>query len=102
MHVPSLANVPAELLGTVYVFQNGVEGKGPFGFQSDVFSNPPGTEGYTPLRSLHLVNWKDPAQARLLKSAAEVEAAEAAGEITVEVPGVVVNMPFVVWDGGKR
>lgn len=102
MHVPSLANVPAESLGVVYVFENGVEGKGPFGFQSDVFSNPPGTAGYTPLRSLHLVTWKDPAKARLLKSVAEVEAAEAAGEITVAVPGVVVNMPFVVWDGGKR
>ncbi len=102
LHVPSLANVPAESLGRVYVFQNGLPGKGPFGFQEDVFDNPPGSPGYTPLRSIHLVNWKDPAQARLLKSVAEVEAAESAGEITVEVPGVVVNMPFIVWDGGKR
>lgn len=100
--VPSLAIIPAESLGRVYVFQNGVEGKGPFGFQPDVFDNPPGSEGYTPLRSIHLVNWKDPAKARLLKSAAEVVEAESAGEITIEVPGVVVNMPFVVWDGGKR
>jgi hypothetical protein len=102
LYVPSLANVPAESLGTVYVFQNGVEGKGPFGFQSDVFANPPGTDGYTPLRSLHLVNWVDSSKARLLKSAAEVEAALAAGEITVDVPGIVVNMPFVVWTDGKR
>jgi hypothetical protein len=86
----------------VYVFQNGVEGKGPFGFQSDVFDNPPGAEGYTPLRSLHLVNWVDISRARLLKSVAEVESALAAGEITVDVPGIVVNMPFVVWADGKR
>ncbi len=102
LHVPSLANVPAESLGRVYVFQNGLQGKGPFGFQEDVFDNPPGSPGYTPLRSIHLVNWRDPSQARLLKSVADVEAAESAGEITIEVPGVVVNMPFVVWDGGKR
>jgi len=102
LYVRSLANIPKEALGRVYVFQNGLSGKGPFGFQEDVFDNPPGSPGYTPLRSIHLVNWKDPSQARLLKSVAEVEAAESAGEITVEVPGVVVNMPFVVWDGGKR
>jgi hypothetical protein len=37
-----------------------------------------------------------------LKSVAEIQAAEAAGEVTIAQPGVVVNMPFVVWDGGKR
>jgi hypothetical protein len=26
----------------------------------------------------------------------------AADEIAIEQPGVVINMPFVVWDGGKR
>ena len=102
MHVPSLAKVPAEALAPVYVFTNGVQGKGPFGFQSDVFPNPPGTAGYTPLRSINAVTWADPAKARELKSAAEVQAAKDAGEITIEQPGVVVNMPFVVWDGGKR
>ena len=79
-----------------------VAGKGPFGFQSDVFDNPPGTEGYSPLRSIHAVTWADPAKARELKSAAEVKAATDAGEVSIEQPGVVVNMPFVVWDGGKR
>ena len=37
-----------------------------------------------------------------LKSAADVLAAQTAGELTIEQPGVVINMPFVVWDGGKR
>jgi hypothetical protein len=100
--VPSLANVPDESLANVYVFTNGVEGKGPFGFQPDVFDNPPGTDGYTPLRRLNLITWKDAAKARELKSASEVLDAESSGEITIEQPGVVINMPFVVWDGGKR
>ncbi len=100
--VPSLANVPDESLANVYVFTNGVEGSGPFGFQPDVFDNPAGTDGYTPLRRLNVITWADPSSAREHKSAAEVLDAEKAGELTIEQPGVVINMPFVVWDGGKR
>lgn len=102
IYVPSLANVPAESLADVYVFDNGIEGMGPFGFQADVFDNPPGAQGYTPLRRVNVVTWVNPAAARLLTSVAEIRAAEAAGELTIAQPGVVVNMPFVVWDGGKR
>jgi hypothetical protein len=100
--VPSLANVPDESLANVYVFTNGIAGSGPFGFQSDVFDNPPGTDGYTPLRRLNAIAWADETKARELKSATEVLDAEKAAEITIEQPGVVINMPFVVWDGGKR
>ena len=102
MLVPSLANVPDESLANVYVFTNGVTGSGPFGFQPDVFDNPPGTDGYTPLRRLNVIAWKDETKADELKSASEVLDAEKIGELTIEQPGVVINMPFVVWDGGKR
>jgi hypothetical protein len=100
--VPSLASVPDELLANVYVFTNGIEGKGPFGFQSDVFDNPPGTAGYTPLRRLNVITWVDGVSARELTSVSEVLEAEANDQLTIEQPGVVINMPFVVWDGGKR
>jgi hypothetical protein len=100
--VPSLANVSAESLANVYVFTNGLVGSGPFGFQPDVFDNPPGTDGYSPLRRLNVIAWVDETKARELKSAAEVLTAQEAGELTIEQPGVVINMPFVVWDGGKR
>ncbi len=102
LYVPSLANVPDELLANVYVFTNGVEGSGPFGFQADVFDNPPGTDGYTPLRRLNVITWAEGTTAREITSVADVLAAEVAGELTIEQPGVVINMPFVVWDGGKR
>lgn len=100
--VPSLANVPDSALANVYVFENGLAGKGPLGFQPDVFDNPPGANAYTPLRRLNVVTWVAPAQARELKSAADVLAAQDAGELTIQQPGVVINMPFVVWQGGKR
>ena len=100
--VPALAQAPPSLLASVYVFKNGVRGGGPFKYQPDVFDNPPGTEGYRPLRALALVTWKNEQAARVLKSAREVKAAEQAGDVVIERPGVVVNMPLVTWPGGGR
>ena len=100
--VEALAEVPESALADVYVFANGLEGDGPLGFQADVFDNPPGSPGYSPLRRLNVVTWADPALARLLTSATEVMGALAADQVSLTQPGVVINMPFVVWDGGKR
>ena len=100
--VPALANAPQEMLAKVYVFTNGIMGMGPLGFQPDVFDNPPGTTGYSPLRTIILVSWTDESKARELKSVAEVTDAESKGEITLDQPGVVVNMPFITWPGGQR
>jgi len=102
LYVPALAKTPDEALANVYVFDNGLEGMGPFGFQADVFDNPPGTAGYSPLRRVNVVTWVDPAKARMFTSVAEIMSAVDAGEVTIAQPGVVVNMPFVVWDGGQR
>lgn len=100
--VPELARTPKELLANVYVFKNGVKGGGPFKFQPDIFDNPPGTKGYSPLRTINLVTWKNEAAAREFRSAAEVKKAIEGGELTVEQPGVVVNMPLLTWPGGNR
>ena len=102
LHVAALADTPSKALADVYVFDNGLEGMGPFGFQSDVFDNPPGTDGYSPLRRVNVVTWVAPEKARILTAVSEIIAAQAADEITIAQPGVVVNMPFVVWDGGQR
>lgn len=100
--VPSLAQVPPAALANVYVFKNGIKGDGPFGFQPDVFENGPHRSGYSPLRALHLVTWTDASTVRLLRSAEDVKAAEAAGRIVIERPGAVVNMPLLTWPGGQR
>ena len=100
--VPSLAEIPDDLLAPVYVFQNGVAGKGPLGFQPDVFPFAPGSDGYTPLRMITFVSWNDPAQAQILKSAQDVLQAETDGKLTLEKSDVVVNMPFMTWKDGKR
>lgn len=100
--VPSLAKVPEEMLAPVYVFANGIEGDGPLGFQPDVLDQLPGSAAYSPLRAVHQVRWTDEGAARELRSAADVREAQARGEIAVELPGIVVNMPLLTWPGGRR
>lgn len=102
VHVPELAAAPPEQLAQLYVFVNGIEGNGPFGFQKDIFDSVPGDPAYRPLRKLNRVEWQEGATPRILNDVAEVEAALAAGEVTVTQPGIVVNMPVLLWPGGSR
>lgn len=100
--VPELADAPDDLLANVYVFTNGLEGMGPFGFQPDIFDSVPGDAAYRPLRRVNLVEWADGVTPRELKSMDELAAAETAGEVSITQPGIVVNMPILVWPGGSR
>lgn len=105
--VRRLADVPSSALADVYVFTNGVTPddemeRGPFGFQADVFDSVPGDAGYSPLRAVNLVTWRNEDDARVLPSLEDIEAAEVARELTIDQPGVVVNMPIIDWPGGER
>lgn len=99
---PSLADVPDAATAAVYVFANGIDGPGPLGHQLDVFPSVPGDFAHRSLREVVLVTWTDGSDARELTSADEVQAAEAAGAVSFERPGVVVNAPVLVWPGGQR
>jgi hypothetical protein len=100
--VPELAGAPDSMLAEMYAFTNGLEGHGPFGFQPDIFDSVPGDENYRPLRDVNLVEWNEGADARELRTVAELKAAEEKGEVTIMRPGIVVNMPVLVWKGGSR
>jgi len=100
--VPSLAQVPEAMLAHVYVFANGIKNGGPLKFQRDVFDDPPGTPGYSPLRRIMLVTWNGGARPRILRAIGEVKAAEARGELTIKDSGAVVNIPLLSWPGGHR
>ena len=103
--VPALAKAPPDLLARVYVFTNGKTGDGPtgpLGGQADIFEHPPGDAGYRPLRSVTLVTWRDVTAARVLKSTAELQRVIDSGALSIKEAGVVVNMPFLTWPGGKR
>ena len=100
--VPALAKAPEAMLATVYVFKNGLKGMGPLGFQPDIFDRLPGSEGYRPLRRLHLVTWKANASPRELTSVEALMEAKSRGELTLERTDVVVNMPMLLWPLGRR
>jgi len=95
-------------LAKFYVFTNGIDhagkkpwGGGPFGFQIDIFDSIPGDEGYTALKASSLVTWNEHARPRILTSVDALKQAEAAGELSIEVAGAIVNTPVVRWPGGQ-
>ena len=102
LFVPSLAKTPEEALAKVFVFENGVNGKGPLGFQADVFNAPPPSEQYSPLRRLSTVKWQEGQSARELKSISDILSAAENKELTIQETEIVINMPFMAWKGGKR
>lgn len=102
VHLPKLAEIPDSLLADIYVFENGIEGHGPFGFQPDVFGSVPDDEEYSPLRRIYLVRWKENAEPRELLTVEAIKQAENKVLLTVEKSDIVVNMPVLVWPGGKR
>ncbi|WP_316506257.1 DUF7482 domain-containing protein [Nitrosopumilus sp.] len=100
-YTPALGSAPAESLAQIYAFTNGVEGSGVFGFQPQVADSQPGEEKYSPLWNVNAVTWNDGAEPRELKSETAILEARDNGELTIEEAGVIVNCPFVKWDGGQ-
>lgn len=101
-HLPQLAKTPEALRAPIYVFENGIEGTGPFGHQPDILGAVPGIDGYSPLHEIHLVRWKESAEPRELRTVAAIKEVQANGELTIKATGTVVNAPVLAWPGGRR
>jgi hypothetical protein len=101
VYTPALANTPASALASIYAFSNGIEGEGPLGFQPNVADSQPGDPSYSPLWRINVVEWQDGTVPRELRSEEEVLAAQQAGEVEITVTNMVVNCPFVQWEGGS-
>jgi hypothetical protein len=96
-HVPRLADAlhaapGTSLLERVYKF--------PRDEQVSIFQSAPAPVGagnrdrnYSPLWRVVLVHWRSGARVRELRSEAQLQQAEDAGELTLEVTGIVVNCP---------
>lgn len=96
-HVPRLADAlgagQASLTERVYKFADGA--------QISVFASGPAAVGsarpdpnYSPLWRLVLVRWKAGASSHELRSEEALLAAESAGEVELDVTGIVVNCPI--------
>jgi hypothetical protein len=94
---PDLALTPDSARQQGYDFVNGIKTSGsPMGFQLGIASALPGEKGYSPLNQVNFVKWNANTSPRLLKSAAEILAAERNGELIVAKTNIVINSPAVV------
>jgi hypothetical protein len=99
---PLLARTPEEARGQAYVFENGIEGEGPLGFQLPIINARPGQEGYSPLLQINLVRWNEATgQPTELRSEQDVIAASNEGQLSINKTDVIVNHPAVQWEGGS-
>jgi len=97
---PILSQTPEAARGQVYVFTNGISGKGSNGFQLPVLNAKPGDETYSPLMQVNMVTWNDQSAAKELKSVQEIMDAEKNGTIAINKTGIIANHPAVQWEGG--
>ena len=100
-YAPSLANTPPSASSNIYAFKNGIKGSGPLGFQPNVADSQPGVSRYSPLWRINLVQWKNGTTPIELKSEQEILKAVQDGKVTIEPTQMVVNCPFVQWEGGS-
>jgi hypothetical protein len=82
-------------LAPIWAVTNGPSG------QHNIVDTVPGRADYSPLWQVSMVTWRASATPRLLRSAADVNAAEKAGEVKVTKTVMVVNCP-VLGFGQKR
>jgi hypothetical protein len=92
-----LALAPDSARQQGYVFINGIKTTGsPMGSQLGVASALPGESGYSPLNQVNFVKWNANATPRILKSVAEITAAEKNGELSIARTNIVISRPAVV------
>jgi hypothetical protein len=92
--------IEAGATSKITVFGNGISGPGAMGFQPAIFEAKAGEPAWSPMWDHWTAVWNDEADATLLTSQAELDAAEADGRITLHhgTPdtggiGFVVNCP---------
>ena len=94
---PNLALTPNSSRQQGYDFVNGIMTSGsPMGFQLGIASALPGEKGYSPLYQLNLVKWNTNSTPKILKSVAEVLAAQKNGELDISKTNIVINSPAVM------
>jgi hypothetical protein len=73
----------------IWVITNGTRG------QRNIIDVAPGDRGYTPLWRVVMVTWRRGEEPRTLRSAAAVQSARRAGEVTLKQTTTVVNCPVL-------
>ena len=103
MGVPTSQKLVNTLSGVIhtdmYQFKNGFKGPGELGFQSSIIDSK-ADEGYVPICSVSVVEWKDPSSADVLENISDINKKKAGNEIFVTLArplsnDLVVNCPII-------
>ena len=99
---PPLANTSEEALQKIFVFTNGVQGEGIYGYQEEIFSSTPSQKSeYSALGSVIEVTWKKGQNMIRLESIDDVIKAHESERIEFNETGIILNTPQIVWPDGQ-
>ena len=94
----AISDIPEDHLQKLFIFKNGVQGNGIYGFQDEVFSITPSQESeYGALNSVIEVIWKTGQNETVLESVADIIAAEESGRVEFHETKIVLNASQIVW-----
>lgn len=97
---PMLAHVPSTSFGNIFIFTNGITGKGTRGYQDDVLSFTPSNKQYSPLSKVVEASWNIGREPFILNSTQAILDANTTGKIKLTVTDTILNTPQIVWDDG--
>lgn len=97
-----LTNTPEEAMQKIFVFTNGVQGEGIYGYQEEIFSSTPSQESeYSALGSVIEVTWKKGQNMIRFESADDIIKAYEGERIEFNETGIILNTPQVLWPDGQ-
>ncbi|MDH3500940.1 MAG: hypothetical protein OEL69_00315 [Nitrosopumilus sp.] len=97
-----LTNIPEKTLQKIFVFTNGIQGDGFYGYQEEVFSSTPSQESeYSALNSIIEVTWKKGQNISLFESVDDVIDAHESQRVEFNETGIVLNTPQIIWPDGQ-
>ena len=98
---PTSANLIANAAAVdLFQFSNGIKGSGPLGFQAGIAASAPGDETYSPMWRIFMIEWNDPANAKVLETKADIDSFKSEDLIKVNLARPmnsdhIVNCPFI-------
>jgi len=97
-----LKDISEKALQKIFIFTNGVQGDGIYGFQEELFTSTPSQESeYSALSTVIEVTWKKGQNMILFESADDVIKAHEAKRVEFSETGIVLNTPQIIWPDGQ-
>ncbi|MCE9617561.1 MAG: hypothetical protein K8Q88_04290 [Nitrosarchaeum sp.] len=84
----------------LFQFQNGIKGSGSLGFQPGIATVTPGSENYSPMWRIYIIEWNDPENAKILETISDINSFKADDLISVSLARPmnnhhIVNSPLI-------